>query len=970
MPRRNSNNGNKANPINANNLEQVKKLLEEIGDILKKDVATTTNNLSIEKYLEDNERLLDIVNELNSSMRNYFKTLSTGSPEFRKDVKEQVENVKTLTEMYEKHLEYRAKENIALEDETERIRQQKNSSLKAIRDLEKELDKHQDTTYSNLRKGKWSFENLGESIFGGKITKSDRTNREKFNEEYEKIRQEVVKKYKDEGKYEAKYLKDMQSDIDEKVKGLNISIDKNTVKLEVASTIVDSVGKSFKYVLNTFLKDFESAIDKQSQIYEDTFQNISTRTGTTRGEYFSNQSATNSNLISSGLYNNINVTDVQEMWNSLANTGMNEQDMFETALENVVTKNIVPYLDTSSQEFNLLNSRLNGQFVKDIRGINKANLDIAGNNYVTEKLLNNIISEVQPMSDVAEQELVKGSEELSGYLNTLMASTEDGGAGLSYDQAMSIVTQINKARTQGYDMLTNGSTSDKMFITELMQNNVDLEDISQWNDAASIYTGIGQTLTSWGPGYSGGMTNAVVQGSLNNSLGLDYSSSSAFQKMTDAGITPYDKLSTDLTDEQVSQYAKEAYEDFNNDENQTQKDLQTTTVENIATNVAIIQERLGVWGEGIVKAVEGVTTGLVTYFGGKFLTGKLGSWLSGMATSSAATKTATTSMLATGGGIALGTIAGVAAIGAISTAVADGMRDKEKEQATENASIFSADFTDYGDSAGATSAGAIYSYGQQMGRASNQSVIASFARNFGSNVLQSTSNLFNLNGYDWDDPSKANSEKWDRTIGKIKGSINEDLMKWMIVDYALAMLDAGNDSSIIPSVLGSGITIDGIKTFIHQQEEENSNEYLNLYSSGIAKLKDLDLYPVGPSRVFSDYVWTTEDMKNWGAYRQGLDEVPYDNYPALLHEGEAVLTATTADELRGLIDEYRQTSEQSVNFDTIIQNQTTALVEKMEQIIQTISTNADVSQVLTTTKNTSDNKVWYNMNRMKSTKAF
>ena len=68
-----------------------------------------------------------------------------------------------------------------------------------------------------------------------------------------------------------------------------------------------------------------------------------------------------------------------------------------------------------------------------------------------------------------------------------------------------------------------------------------------------------------------------------------------------------------------------------------------------------------------------------------------------------------------------------------------------------------------------------------------------------------------------------------------------------------------------------------------------------------------------------------------------MNRVPYDNYPALLHKDETVLTASTANELRNLTDTYRETSQQSISFDTIIQSQTDTLCAKLDQVITAIS---------------------------------
>ena len=94
--------------------------------------------------------------------------------------------------------------------------------------------------------------------------------------------------------------------------------------------------------------------------------------------------------------------------------------------------------------------------------------------------------------------------------------------------------------------------------------------------------------------------------------------------------------------------------------------------------------------------------------------------------------------------------------------------------------------------------------------------------------------------------------------------------------------------------------------------------------------------------------------------------VPYDDYPALLHQGEAVLTASTANELRNLVVEYRENNNLGASLDAIISNQTTILVEKMSEIIQTIQS------VNTSSTNTSNwsSAVRTSMRNMISTKSF
>lgn len=113
----------------------------------------------------------------------------------------------------------------------------------------------------------------------------------------------------------------------------------------------------------------------------------------------------------------------------------------------------------------------------------------------------------------------------------------------------------------------------------------------------------------------------------------------------------------------------------------------------------------------------------------------------------------------------------------------------------------------------------------------------------------------------------------------------------------------------------------------------------------------------------------TQQLKDKGinSYRQGINNVP-DDQLAMLHQGEAVLTASTANELRNMTDVYRETTSQTFNLDAIIQNQTSALIIKMDEIIRAITTGVSGTQSLT--RNTADAKVWDSMIHMESTKAF
>lgn len=370
---------------------------------------------------------------------------------------------------------------------------------------------------------------------------------------------------------------------------------------------------------------------KQASVYRDTYTNVSVRTGINRQTYYDNQWNLNNRLSDLGLRDNVRSSEVQTMWNSLANTGMNETQMFATAIDNVVTNKIVPYLDTTSQEFNLLNTRLNNDFVKDIRGINKANLEIAGNNYVTENLLNTIIDKVQPMSDEALQNLALGSTEITSFVNTLIAK------GYDRDTAVSYATKYFQAQEYGDQMLSSGSTADRLFMADIMTNpDLHLYDLDDATNIMALYGNRALEFAGNLGGYSSS-TNGVVTNMVAHSLGYTYGDFSNAYKLLDEGLTFTDIANnTSLTPSQISTYSNQATSTFASGQNQTIEELQSVTLENFMNELAVMYETLGLTGPIIVSAIEGLGNILITWLGanliGKFfggsgsgLLGKVGS---------------------------------------------------------------------------------------------------------------------------------------------------------------------------------------------------------------------------------------------------------------------------------------------------------------------------------------------------------
>lgn len=88
-----------------------------------------------------------------------------------------------------------------------------------------------------------------------------------------------------------------------------------------------------------------------------------------------------------------------------------------------------------------------------------------------------------------------------------------------------------------------------------------------------------------------------------------------------------------------------------------------------------------------------------------------------------------------------------------------------------------------------------------------------------------------------------------------------------------------------------------------------------------------------PDEAASAGIGAVSSILGIKGYAYGLERVPYDNFPALLHEGEQVLTASQArSQPAGSVTVAKLADEIVVREDTDIDRIATALVRKLEQI--------------------------------------
>lgn len=250
------------------------------------------------------------------------------------------------------------------------------------------------------------------------------------------------------------------------------------------------------------------------------------------------------------------------------------------------------------------------------------------------------------------------------------------------------------------------------------------------------------------------------------------------------------------------------------------------------------------------------------------------------------------------------------------------------------------------------------------------------AKNLISNMVTT---LNSKGASNWTDQEKKFMERYNSNLAKGKLTDYNDL-KWVLEG-------GGTWWGISDAVMQNATTV-GSSGFVNYANERgagitgfaNIDKSLIPYVTAIqqAKSKTEAEKAIANAKQagvkfddWKDDIQPTLTKYNIDKFRSGLNKVPYDDFPALLHENEAILTASTANELRGLLDEYRSANEQNISFDAIIQQQTAALVERMDKIIQVVQGQTSSSDLQDAINNSSRmGRIAKNMLSMKNISAF
>lgn len=904
----NNNNNGFFSEANFKRLEKVVKLVEQYNNALNNTTTSLTAYKNIEKALEKRLKLEEELHKLG------LKDIQVEGQKY----KEQYENEKQIYN--EKVKQQKQNEKLSEAEKAFDLAVKENNKNKI--NQYKELEKIRNTAIKNASKLNISEKKRAEIIEEQSQAYKELERNIKQAEAKQQLKENVI------GSIFGTSSSDIQS------------IQDGTYKFSFAAQVFSKAVDTFKTAIkegidnnyNTAEKTLNSIVASNSRGYglnwnsgTFTFGN-STYTG-----YKQINNAINDQLSSEGLLNNIYNTDILEATSTLTSSGgLSLESAISKAYQDTVIKYIVPYLDTSSETFTTLEYLMPG-ISKNVAATALSAKEQFGENQYIARYSAQLVELMRPVALSANKELY--SAEYQEIAKVLEAQVANGS--MDAAQAQKIANEAFSMYLDPTGTIQNGSVIAKMTTINAMNEG--------GIDSPSSYVNNYLDSTKWALGLADGDT--ITKNIIGNSWGI------SDWRYIDENKINTDNIDTETTNEQLKIFQEQVglADDMN-----TTTDKLNKSVTNIMADVGDIKTALGdkLWSIG-----EFIVTGITTWIGAKIVGGTIGKSL-GILGGSSAGGTGLGLMgglVAAGGGILLG-------VGLVDL-IAKGIKKSTQESDNENISQYEQNMKDLGASdeyAAAT--------GKIGGIATTSSEhnggIGGFFHDWGQGISQTWDTLgYELGGAKTATGKTLHSLNTLRTTLDMRNASAGTIEQYL---WTFAMLadSAGVLNGEVSDELG-GVTRDDIKAYM--KENHRSEESFNEQISWLADLKDVD----GVSSLPWKSLEEQQAVINWENYhRYGLDEVPYDNYPAILHEGEAVLTASTASTLRNLLDEYKQTSTQAVNFDTIIQTQTSALISKMEEIITTIANNKGSNFVSTPDQTNAKNILMNSMLHLTSTKSF
>lgn len=933
--------------------------------------------------------------------------------------KESLDNLNEVKDLVEDINNYIARINntsisISQKDKYDNLMSKSKEQLKSIGDNDKDLQKLVDLILKTIDNGKSANSNSADTInkldsitsqlsqIQNKIENEDNIGPRKITKDSIKgnlggswMDYLYNKKYTDEY-YDTKYnniLKELKDNPDNKnlsKEELEQKAKENTDKkfanavagYSTSGKILNEAAKALKSVVDSFFKLWIDGINKQSSIYENTFSGISVRTGISRGDYYSAQRGLNNELYNQGLRSNIASSDVQSMWSKLIEGGLDWDTARTNAIDTVLTQQIVPYLKNIDSVSTQQLAQLQSGFLKELRGIGTSTMQILDSNVVATNYLNEMIDKLSPVARLATQDLGRQFAKSTGTYEALRKQ------GMTDYEISQYMGSVEAMYNDPLSKLKNGNIDQKVAIANGIANGIDFKDFSQLNSTFLNSYNMWEQVSA---GMQGNMS-PIYGGMLGLSIGPQ-----ATTGMIENGYnyTDANRIGKIIADN-VNNASEKATNSYAQGKNQTNSQIQEITMENLSNEFATLKEWMGHYYEPIrdgVKAILGILVSKA-YLNG--MAKLLGVSADGAASASASSGIA--GLLGTGGAIAAGITGGVAIGVAATKGILDGLKaisDKQTEKINESS-------IDKGEKNKAQSFGnsTVQSSIEQM------KTMGTTNNNFINNVTSGydEAGLFGVgkwfgwgNSYAAKEKQAWKIQDWKnyniyKPLSKginSKGGGDATTRMALAIAYALALRKVGYlQDGVMSSIFGNGININNdhdlyeliagsyknlgvglsnvkgaasvIKSDIGAPYDSNGNEWDGSVTDQLA-----DLIKTQKANE-SDEI--NENVTEFNSHRAGLDRVPYDNYQATLHKDEAVLSASTANEVRTLAASYQKTQNESISVQSIIEAQTVSLVNKMDEIIRTINLNSNIST--TNTNRSKNNIIGKNMLAIQSVKSF
>lgn len=580
----------KGDLFNIDNLQDAIKAIEEIYNIIHK------TGVSAQQWMDDNEKIVKEYEKLKRLSTDLFKqdemAINARNQKFRSEIDKYHEQIKLKEQQIEQEVQFRTEVEKRLNAQKEVVQKEKE-----LQDLQKESARNQKQLLKemqsfNLQSPSFSINNL--------LNKKQQDLDNKISSRTEQLLNDWVAKNGNvtEENYEQvqKYL---QQSIDKEFSGQALRLNVAAQGLQLAANTLKSVGQMF-------LGLFKQGIANQSNAYENSFTNISVRNGTTRSQYYGAQSRVNNILGDMGLRENIATSQVQDMWNTLASEGikvdLEDQKTTTQAIETILTNQIVPYLDMSSAYMQKL-ANDNPNLMKQVRGIGTSIQNVEGSNVVANEYLQDMMTNLSPMGELAQQEL--GLQ----YADTLGQLEDLRNQGLSDSQIGELYSKIKGMVEDPYNTISNGDTLDRLTFSQMMANNEDMHDSSAWLNYLT------QNLDYLSSGVGKGNRSNLTAGIYANSLG---GSASLWDTFNSKDINAIQSIiAGDRASSGVNTAANIATSAFTNDQNQTNKTLQNITLENLMNELSVVNQWMGNWTNVIVGAIQGIGNILLGVAGAK-----------------------------------------------------------------------------------------------------------------------------------------------------------------------------------------------------------------------------------------------------------------------------------------------------------------------------------------------------------------